>query len=208
MAEAWDGFVEDSVKRVEDLSASIGQLLEEASAELQRLQAGPLAETLKDYAANITGAGFDAPGGIDPVAGETAEKLLEAAQRAAKLLRGVKPLVKGKAVPLAPIVTVLLEGADWELERRRSNAAAEARETVRAAYSERAEEAIDNWEQDLDETRDETTRSALTRADQVEQDLFEQLTSVREQMEQLARSRRALDAFVTEAIAAGYADTE
>lgn len=207
-AKAWDEFVADSAKRVAELSGSVSQLLADASAELERLQAGPLAETLKDHASNITGDGFDAPSGIDPVGGETAEKLLDAAQRAAKLLKGVKPMVKGKTVPLAPIATALLEGADWELERRRANAVVEAKESVREAYSERAEGLIETWEQDLDEIRDETTRSALARADQVEQELFDQLTSVRDQLEQLAESRRTLDAFVTEAVTAGYADVD
>jgi hypothetical protein len=149
---------------------------------------------LSDYAASVRSGGLEAPAGVDPVGGETAEKLLAAAQRAAKLMKGVKPVVKGKAVPLAPIVTALLEGADCELERRRARAVADAKDSVRAAYAERAEDLIDAWEQDLDETRDETTRSALARADAVEQDLFSQLTTVRQDLETVADARRTLDA--------------
>jgi hypothetical protein len=74
---------------------------------------------------------------------------------------------------------------------------------IRQAYDDAGAEITDVWEQQVTETRDATTRSALGRTRATEAQLFSQLSTTRERLEEVAQARDVLDAFVTDAIASG-----
>jgi hypothetical protein len=205
-AEAWNAFVADSNARADDLSEAITSTLGEASAELERLEAGPLADSHRDHAAALPTERFEAPRGVNPVSADTARMLLDAARRAASLIRHAKPFLKGKYQHAGPIIDIAREVAELGVDQHVSRATAKAKDAVRCEYSARSEAIIDGWQEQLDEVRTETTRTALSRTTKVEEALFAQLTEVRDQMQLIAEARTTLDSFVTDAIASGHAE--
>ena len=190
--EAWDAFVVET-KRLEDqLARSLQDRLEDASSELDRLESGPLANSLRGIAADLEATGFEELDSPDAAGGEGAKQLLDAAQRAAKLLRGARFAVRGKNVPVAVIAEVGLEAIQWHLDSKAAEAITAAKEDLRAGYAAKADEATGRWSDHVDQLRDETTRSALLRTEQVEQELFAGLSHLREDLQILARTRNRL----------------
>ncbi|HMS71526.1 MAG TPA: 50S ribosome-binding GTPase [Baekduia sp.] len=203
-SEAWDGFVSESEQRAEELNVALGNELVEAGAELDRLEQGPLASALKEYATELGVEGFEVPDSVDAPDSQTAEAVLKAARRASVVLRGIKVTARGKPVPVAGLVDAALEGLDWAVESRQLEQIERAKEAIRTSYSGQAETIIESWDDQLAQLRDETTRAALNHNAEIEQRLYDQLTNVQGDLRGLGNARTTLDNLVTEAIASGY----
>lgn len=204
--EAWDSFVTESRVRADELSVALADRLTEAALELDRLEQGPLAEALRSLSADLGVDGVEIPDSIDTPNAEAARQVLEGVRLAAKLVKGAKYTSKGgRSFPAAPLVDALGEVIDFALDSVQEKKIREAKERVRSIYDEKAEEFSDSWIEQVDELRDETTRSALLTNATIEQELFEQLTHVRDDVRSLAEARTHLNEFVSTAIASGHA---
>lgn len=206
--EAWDKFVEETKRLEEEFVSALQVRLEEAALELERLESGPLAGALRDVASELDAANLEAPDAPAGAGAGVAKELLDAAQRAAKLLRGLRVAVKGKGVNVGVVADVGLEILQWVNDARTAEAIIAATEQVRSAYSTIAGESIERWEDYLDELRDQTTRSALNRTDAAEQELFGELADLRSDLAALVAARKELSSQIDVAIAKGYLEAE
>lgn len=154
-------------------------------------------------------ASLERPGDMQyPEDGFAAQQLLTAAQRAAKLLRGVKVAIRGKKVPMSLLVDLGLEAVQWRMDAKEVASIAEAKAGMRRLYMERAATITEHWGNSLDQVRDGTTRAALAHRVDVERDLLASLSELKEEVTRLATTRVKLNDFIDESIEKGYASIE
>jgi hypothetical protein len=183
------------------MAQGLTEELDAAAQELRRLDQGELAEHLRDVAAEIDLGGPERPDDVSGRDAATARRVLDFAGRAAGLLKKMparRAGLAGVAIDIAVSVgEIALDVAiDQQVEQ--------AKLAIRGEYLERAEsraELLRGW---FEEAQAETTQQALTRCAAIEDELFASLSGLREGLEHLAGTRRALDDHISAELRAGY----
>jgi hypothetical protein len=199
-AEAWQDFLSQLEEIESTLTAALADELEKTTRELSRIGQGELAEYLRELSAAPGPGQLEQPDGPDVRDVEAARRVLRFADSATDLLGGATL----KRIPLKPVADAAVGIGEVVVDSTERRLVDEAKVQLRADYLERASDASARWEDWFDEVREETTAPARSRCDLLERELFQSLSALREDLERLSDGRRRLDAYISEAMRAGY----